>query len=160
MRRGSFFCCLRLHQERIDKYVKVAVYDGLYISHLDSGAVILYQSIGLEYVGTYLAAPFYLLHLALYLSHVLKALPLGQLQQLALQYAHSHVLIVELAALVLALYHYAGGEMCDTYCRAYLVDVLAACAAGTVGVYADIVGVDLYLAGVLLEYGSYVQRRK
>ena len=44
--------------------------------------------------------------------------------------------------------------------RAYLINVLAACAAGTVGVYADIVGVDLYLAGVLLEYGSYVQRRK
>ena len=79
------------HQKRIDKYIKVAVYYGLYISHLDSGAVILYQSIGLEYVGTYLAAPFYLLHLALYLSHVLKALPLGQLQQLALQYSHSHV---------------------------------------------------------------------
>ena len=56
--------------------VKVAVYDGLYVAHLDSGAVILYQSIGLKYVGAYLAAPFYLHVLTFDIFYFFKMLPL------------------------------------------------------------------------------------
>ena len=70
------------------------------------------------------------------------------------------MLVLKLAALVLALHHYAGGYMGYAYGAADLVNVLAACTAGAVGVYAQVVHIYLNVVGVVVEYRRNVKRGK
>ena len=63
-------------------------------------------------------------------------------QQSAAENFQCLVLVLKLAALVLAFYHHAGGEMCHTDGTGGLVDVLAACAGGTEGINAQILHVQ------------------
>ena len=55
----------------------------------------------------------------------------------------SHISVTVLAAAVLALHHDACGDMCQAHGRIGFVDVLAACAAGAVGVGAHVGRVDV-----------------
>ena len=65
-----------------------------------------------------------------------------ELVKAALQNAHRLFAVLDLAPFVLALHHYACGDMRDPYRGRGLVDVLPACARGTVGIDPDVVRVD------------------
>ena len=121
--------------------------------------MVLDHRVGLEHVGADLAAPFDLLELALDLAHLLLALLFLQFGQPRTQPDEAHLLVLDLAALVLALDHDAGGQVGDAHGGVGSVDVLAAGAGGAVGVDAQILGANLDLP-VVLDDGADVQRRK
>ena len=108
-----------------------------------AGAVVLHQRVGHEDVGADLAAPFDLLLLALDVFDLIQVFPLFDLHQLGFQHAHGHFPVLVLAALVLAGHDDARGDVGDADGGFRLVDVLAARAAGAVGVHFQILRADL-----------------
>ena len=76
---------LQLLQIRSYKAFQLAIHHCVHIAHFISRAVILDHRIGLEHIGSDLAAPFNLLELALDFTHLFLALLLWSLfQQLAM----------------------------------------------------------------------------
>ncbi|MPN18327.1 hypothetical protein SDC9_165687 [bioreactor metagenome] len=88
--------------------------------------MILHHGVGLEDIGTDLAAPLDLFHFALDVSHLLFLLALTQLDQARAQHLHGLFLILHLAALILAGDDDARRHMCQTHCGIGLVNMLAA----------------------------------
>ena len=81
------------------------------VSGLLAGTMILDHGVGLEYIASYLAAPLYLLHLALDVRHMLHALAFLDLKELAAQHSHCRLAVLYLAALVLALHDHSRREV-------------------------------------------------
>ena len=90
--------------------------------------MILDQTVGLEHVGTDLAAPGDLVLLAFQGAHFRFPFPQLDLQQLGLEHLHGHGLVLELGAFVLTGDHDAGGQMGDADGGVGLVDLLPALA--------------------------------
>ena len=80
-------------------------------------------------------------------------------QQTRFQELHRAVLVIELRAFILALYHDAGGQVGDAYGRVGFVNVLAACAAAAVGVDFQLIGIDGDFV-ILLYLRHNIQRGK
>ena len=72
-----------------------------------------------------------------------------QFVQLCLQLFHALVAILVLAAITLALHHNAGWHVGDSHRGICAVDVLATGTAGTIGVDAQIRGIDVDFDGVI-----------
>src|SRR5690606_23803441 len=67
------------------------------------------------------------------------------------RFEHLHGLgaVAVLGAIVLALHYDASGLVRNPYSRIGLVDVLTSCAAGTIGIDAQIRGIDVYFEGII-----------
>ena len=119
--------------------------------------MVLHHGIGLEHIAADLATPFDPLHLPFDLGHLLLPFPLLELDELALKHTHGHLFVLELAALILALDHNARRQVGQADGGAGLVHVLAACAAGPIGIHPHLVHVDLHVVGILVEDGGHIQ---
>jgi hypothetical protein len=73
----------------------------------------------------------------------------GVVGELGLQQRHGPGAVLVLGALVLALHDDARGQVGDAHRRVGLVDVLAAGAAGAVGVDAQVAAVDFHLVDLV-----------
>ena len=122
-------------------------------------AVVFHHGVGLEHVRTYLTSPFNLFHLAFYGVGFLLEFALAQFNELSEKHLHSRFAVLNLASLVLALHHYARGQMGYAHRGVGLVYVLTARAARAVGVHAQILGIYLY-AFVVLYLGHNLETRK
>ena len=78
------------------------------------------------------------------------------LQQAGTQHPHRLVFVFELAALILAFHHHAGGQVGDADGGFGFVDVLSARAAGTKGVNLQIGGIDVHIH--LVRFGQHRHR--
>ncbi len=116
------------------------------------GAVVLDHRVRVQHVGADLRAEVHILGLALLPRDLLAPLTLLQLEQLGAQHRHRLCLVRRLRALVLALDDDARGPVRDAHRGVGLVDVLAAGAAGPVGVDLEIVVADLDV-GDLVHHG-------
>ena len=121
--------------------------------------MILHQGVGLHDIGADLAAPADFLDLAADVGELFGILLLLQKVQLGLQHLHGLVFVLELGALVLALHHDACRKVRDTDSRGSLVDMLAARAAGAVGVDAQILIPDLDV-DIVVDLRHHVQRHE
>src|SRR5690606_37226602 len=114
----------------------------------DVGAKVLDAAL-VQHVGADLVAPanvglgvFHLLLLGHALAHFLFVQP-------GLQHLHRLGPVAVLRAVVLALHHDAGGRVGNANGRVGLVDVLAAGAAGAIGIHAQVGGVDVDLERIV-----------
>ena len=95
----------------MNECIQVSIHHSLDVAVFHIRAVVLHKRVGLEHIGADLAAPFDLFHFALDLRHLFHPLAFLELEEFTAQDAHGHLLVLQLAALVLALYHDAGGQM-------------------------------------------------
>ena len=82
-----------------------------------------------------------------------------QVVELAAQHPHGRLAVLELAALVLAGDHDAGGHVGQAHRGGVLLHVLAARAAGPVDVHPHVFGLDLDL-DVVIQDGQHLDQRK
>src|SRR5690554_2651411 len=157
IRRFSSFCgeglslaisLQSLLQAGDNKLVQITIQHLVAVAGLHAGAQVL-DALVVQHVGADLAAPadIGLGVLRLLLGGV--ALLHLVLPQLRLELLHGEVAVGVLAALALAGHHDAGGLMGDPHRRVGGVDVLAAGAAGAVGIDAQVRRVDLHLEAVV-----------
>ena len=121
--------------------------------------MVLNHGIRMEHIAADLAAPFNLFHIAGNFRLFFFTLALLELQQFTFQHAHCRFTVLDLAALVLALYHDACRNMRNADGRFRFIDVLAAGAAATVGIHPQLVHIDLYLI-VVFDHRHHIQRSK
>src|SRR3989338_7967263 len=138
-----------LQQVGLNEAVDVAVQNRIGVADLDAGPVVLYHAVGVEDVGTNLAAPGNLLLGLMKGLHSFLLLFQLKLVQPGAQDLHRHRLVFVLGALVLAGNHNIRGQMGDAHGRVGLVDTLPAGATGAVRVYAQLRLVDLYFDGLV-----------
>ena len=131
------------------KGFEVAVEDAIHIAYFDAGAEIFSHAVRLQDVAAYLGAEadvelgvFELLGDGLLLVELV-------LVEARAEHLHRALFIFVLRALVLAAGYEAGGEVGDADGRVGGVDVLAALAAGSIGVDAEVVGLDVDDDGVV-----------
>lgn len=129
---------LRFFQVIDDKSLNFAVHDRLDVAHFIARTVILDQRIGTEDIGTDLRAPLDLFGLALERRLFLHSLFELFFKQAASEVLERHFLVLKLGTLVLTGNHDARREVRNADCGLRLVDLLSACARGTVHVDADI----------------------
>ena len=110
--------------------------------------MVLDQGVGHEDIGADLAAPLDLHLDALDVGDLLRVLLHLDLRQLAAEHPHGVLPVLVLAALSLAADHHAGGDVGDADGAFGLVDVLAAGAAGAVGIHLQILRPDVHLVVV------------
>ena len=114
--------------------------------------MVLDEGVGAEDVGADLRAPLDLLGLALERRFRRHALLDLLFDELAAKVLERHLLVLELAALVLAGDDDTRREVRDTDGGLRLVDLLPACARGAVDVDADVLVADLHFA-VVIHFG-------
>ena len=156
---GKFTDFLFLHpaaggetvQIAFDEGIQRAVHDCIYVGGLTAGAGVLDQRIGHEHVVADLAAPLDLLLNTLDVGNLVQMLPLFDFHQLAAQHPKASLLVLELAPLRLAGNHNAGGLVNQTDCGGGLIDVLAACAGGTVDLHFVVLGTNLHVLAVIFD---------
>src|SRR5919107_1301055 len=135
-------------QVSVDESVEVPVEDPVHVRRLLAGAVVLYELVRVEHVGSDLRTPLDLGLLPALRGDLLLPLLALQLEEPRPQDPHCHLAVLVLAALVLALRHDARGEVRDPDGRVGLVDVLAAGPRGPVGVHLELFLLDLHLDGL------------
>ncbi len=138
-----------------DEGFDFAVEDGLDITGLEIGAMVLYHLVRLKDVTANLIAPGNLAFVTIQFCKLGVALLLLPHKQARLEDLHSLCAVFVLASLVLALHDNAGRDMRDTNGGAYLVYVLAAGTAGTVKIDFQIVVLDFDI-NVLIEFGDAI----
>src|SRR5690606_31073534 len=113
-----------------------------------------------QHIGSNLMAP---AHVGLGVFHFLlfgHAVAHFKLVQTRLEHLHGFGTVAVLRAVVLALHDNAGGDVRKTHGRVGLVDVLAAGAAGAVGVHAQVGRIDIDFNGVVdLGVDEYAGKR-
>lgn len=152
MRKGGKVC--------VDKAVKISVHDSVDIAVFKACACVLCKGVGHEYIGTYLSTPCDLLLNALDVLDLVKVFSFLYLGKLGYQHLHGIILVLVLATLSLAGYNYSCGLMCKTYSGACFVDLLSACAAGTVEVDLQILGAYLDVKVSAVHFGHNFQGSK
>ncbi len=119
-----------MQQVRLDELVQVPVQHCVHVAHLEIGAVILDQAVGLEDIGADLASPGDVLLGAVEGLGLLLLLPQLQLIEAGFQHLQGHGAVLVLGPLVLALHDDARGIVRDAHCRLGPVHVLAPGPAG------------------------------
>src|SRR5690606_13070868 len=145
-------------QGGLDELIQVAVQHALGIAGFDAGAQVFYAGI-VQHVGANLAAPADVGLAVLHGLLGLAALHHFQFAEFGPQHLHTVVAVLVLGALALALHHGIGGNVGDAHRRVGAVDVLAAGAAGPVGIGAQVRRVDVDLDGVV-DFRGHEHRRK
>src|SRR5918999_2382446 len=138
-------------QVGVDKVVEVAVEDPIHVGGLLSGAQVFDELVGVEDVGADLGPEPHLRLLPALRGDLTLSLLALELEEASPQDPHCYLAVLVLAPLVLALHHDAGREVRDPDRRVGLVDVLTARPRGPVGVYLEILLVDLDLDCVVYD---------
>src|SRR3712207_5328230 len=115
--------------------------------------MVLYELVRMEYVGPDLRTPLDLGLLPALRGDLLLPLLAFELEEPGPEYAHGHLAVLVLAALVLALRHDARREVRDPDGRVGLVDVLAAGSRGPVGIHLEVFLLELDLDGLTHDGG-------
>ena len=126
-----------------NELVKLSVKHSECIGRLESGTLIRDHGVRLKKIASYLVAPGYLCHLAPDIIQLFRVRLLLQHKELDLQFLECFILILELGPLILAGNDNTGRERCDSDCRRGLIDMLSACAGGTIGIDSNILRIDL-----------------
>src|SRR5579859_7395249 len=148
-------------QPGLDEDVDVAILEhGLHVADLDAGPHVLDQRVGLQGVVADLGAELGRQHLAFQVVDLLRGQHLLALEEAGPEHLHGDLAVLDLGALVLAGDDDAARDVRDPDRRLGLVDVLAAGAAGAVGVDPDVVGVDLDHGLLLLQLGQHLDQRE
>ncbi len=150
---GFLFCSVA--EEGFDEGVDFAVEDGLDVTGLEIGAMVLYHLVRLKHVAANLTAPGNLAFVAVKFGEGGVALLLLAHKQAGPQDLHSQCTVLMLTSLVLALDDDAGRDMSDTNGGADFVYVLAASTAGTVKIDFQIVVFDFDIQ-TIVEFGDAV----
>jgi hypothetical protein len=137
------------HQVRPDERIDVPVQHPIDVADLKLRPVVFDHAVGLHNVGANLAAERNLELGLVELIGVLLALLHFLVVQLGAQHLHGERTVLALASLGLAGDHRVGGKMRDADRGFHLVYVLAAFAAGAVGVYAQLFWTDVDLDAVV-----------
>ena len=111
--------------------------------------MVLHHRIGLEDVRPNLRTPGYLRKVPFDFLQIFLVLLLRKIHQFGHQYLHGDFTILVLASLILTGDDDVGRNVGDTDGRIGFVDVLAAGPAAAVGVYADVIGIDIRLPAAL-----------
>ena len=143
----------------IDKAVNVAVHNSLDISGFKAGAVILNKGVGHENIGANLAAPCDFFLYALDVLDFLKMLAFLDFNKLGAEHIHTNLTVLVLGTLNLRADNNAGGNMGKTNGRGGLVNLLTACAGGTVNVHFNVFLTD-FNGFVVLNFRHYFKRSK
>ena len=99
-------------------------------------------------------------HLALSVrSNGVRLLLLRLLQHPGTEHPHCLFLVFQLGLLILALHHNACRQMGNADSGLCLVDILSACTAGTIGVNAQLLRLDIHIHLVSLRQDSHRHRR-
>src|SRR5829696_6473780 len=155
--RGTERAARALHQERLDEDVDVAVEHAVDVADLLLGPVIFDQLIWVQDVAADLAAEGNLLLGAADLLELRLLLLRLQIVEAGLQHLHCRVAVAVLRPLVLARDDDAARHVRDADRRIGHIDVLAAGAARTIRVDADVLVVDLDV-DVFGQLGPHVER--
>ena len=128
----------------IDKAVQISIHHSVHVAVFKVCAVVFYQCIRHKYVAADLAAPSNGVLYALDVADFIQMLTLFNLYQLGSKHFHTHFAVLQLAALVLAVYHNTGGLVDKAHGAAGFIDMLAACAGRAVYFHFNIGGVDVH----------------
>src|SRR4029077_7839523 len=142
-----------------DEGIEVAIEDFLHIATLDLGSVVLDKLVGLQRVGTDLAAETNVGFRGIELASFLLALFELELVESRTENFHGQLAILVLAALVLALHDDAGRQVCDADGGFDFVHVLAAMSAGAKCVYAQLLGLH-HDVDLVIDFGDGEDRRE
>jgi len=121
-----------------DEGIQIAIEDGGGIAGFDTGAEVFDEVIGVQHVTTDLRSPFDFLFAGIISGSEFFAAVEFELIQFGAQHFHGGGTVFDLRAFVLAGHHNASGEVGDAHGGIGDIDVLAAGAAGAVGVNAQI----------------------
>ncbi len=151
------FACTR-QQKAVNEWIDIAIQDAINVAHLEFGAVIFDQAIGLQSVGPNLAAETDIELRFVELARRGLALLDFQVVKARAQQLHGNLAVFVLAAFGLALHDDAGGEMRKSYRGLHFIHVLAAVASGAKCIDAQIFRPDGHLDTVVNfgdhEYGG------